>query len=447
VRRRIVLATVTVAVVGILVLGVPLVFVARRVVRDDELRRVDREAASVAFAIDDDLEHQRPIDRNLLNALAGSDRTIIVQPNGRPTVRGGEELTGRTLSGTVSVEQHGHVTVLVSAAATDRRAAEAVLVIAALSALGIIAAVGLALLVARRLSRPVGDLARASHRLGAGDFSVRAPRSGVPEVDEVADALDHSAARIDELVRAEREFTSNASHQLRTPLTALRLHLEELSTASDPDVRAEAAAALEHADRLGATISDLLAIARSHGSLPALPIDVSALVARRIGSWQANARRAYRIIEMHADERCIAPASEPALEQALDALLDNAIRHGGGTVRVTVRGHEHHVEVTVEDHGAGIPPSAVTSVFDRHVSLRGGTGVGLALARTLVEACGGRLELVRPQPATFRMILPTNAPAATPPATPPPTPSATTPRATPGLDTYPPDSVGQAPNR
>jgi signal transduction histidine kinase len=435
VRRRIVLATVTVAVVGILVLGVPLAFVARRVVRDDELRRVDREAASVAFAIDDDFEHQRPIDQNLLNALAGSDRTIIVQPSGQPEVRGGAHLTGRTLSGTVSVERHGHVTVVVPAAATDRRVAAAGIVIAGLSALGIVAAVGLALLVARRLSRPVADLARASHRLGAGDFSVRAPRSGVPELDEVADALDHSAARIDELVRAEREFTSNASHQLRTPLTALRLHLEELSAASDPEVRAEAVAALENADRLGATISDLLAIARSHGSLPAVPTDVSSLVARRVGSWQAVARRAQREIELRADEGCVVPASEPALEQALDALLDNALRHGDGLVRVTVRSHEHHVEVTVDDAGAGIPPGEVGSVFDRHVSLHGGTGVGLSLARTLVEASGGRLELVRPTPATFRILLPTATP--------------TTPRTipTPDLDAHPPDSVGQAPNR
>jgi signal transduction histidine kinase len=411
VRRRIVLATVTVAVVGILVLGIPLMFVARRVVRDDELRRVDREATSVAFAIDDDFEHQRPIDVNLLNALAGSDRTIIVQPKGGPEVRGGAHLTGRTLSGTVAVEDHGHVTVLVPAAATDRRADEAVIVIASLSVLGVVAAIGLALLVSRRLSQPVADLARASHRLGGGDFSVHAPRSGVPELDEVADALDHSAARIDELVRAEREFTTNASHQLRTPLTALRLHLEELSAASDPDVRAEAIAALEHADRLGATISDLLAIARAHGSLPALPIDVSALVTRRANSWEGTARRQHRTIEVHADGGCVVPASEPALEQALDALLDNAMRHGGGTTRVTVRRHEHHVEVTVDDDGAGIPPGSVSSVFDRHVSLHGGTGVGLALARTLVEASGGRLELVRPQPATFRILLPTQSPA------------------------------------
>jgi signal transduction histidine kinase len=100
--------------------------------------------------------------------------------------------------------------------------------------------------------------------------------------------------------------------------------------------------------------------------------------------------------------------SEPALEQTLDALIENALRHGEGTVHVTVRGHEHHVEVTVDDEGAGIPPSAVGSVFDRHVSLHGGTGVGLALARALIEASGGRLELVRAQPACFRVLLPTN---------------------------------------
>jgi signal transduction histidine kinase len=399
-------ATVTVAITGILVLGVPLAFLAGRTVRNDELRRLDREASSVAFAIDDDLEHHRVIDRGLLGALAGDDRQIVVrEPDGRQ-IRGGGTLSGRTLAATVPVERHGTVTVIVDAGETDRRVLTAVLVIAGLGLLGVAAAVALAMLVARRLQRPIADLARVSERLGAGDFSIRAPRSGVPELDAVADALDRSAARIDELVEAERDFTTNASHQLRTPLTALALRLEELATASDPDVRAEAEVALRQTDRLDTTINELLAVARGHAAAQRRRVDVVQLVEQRAPSWQATARRLRRAIVLHCDADCVVEASEPALAQAIDALVDNAFLHGAGRIEVDVRHRLDHVEVTVTDEGEGIPADAVTSVFERHVSLRGGTGVGLALARALVEASGGRLELVRARPACFQIVLP-----------------------------------------
>jgi signal transduction histidine kinase len=405
-RRRIAWATVTVAITGILVLGVPLVFVARQVVRNDELRRLDREASAIAFAIDDDFEHQRAIDHDLLTTLGGRERYILVREASGNVARGGPHIAGDTLSTTLPVERHGSVTVTISARDTNRRVVTAVFVIVGLSALGVIAAIGLAIVVARRLGRPVADLARVSARLGAGDFSARAPRSGVPELDLVADALDQSATRIDELVRTEREFATNASHQLRTPITALRLRLEELTTVSDPDIRREAEAALVQADRLGTTIEELLALARSHAGVARQPVDVAALVRERATSWQGNARRAHRTVEVDAGEACVVEASASALSQAIDALIENSLAHGRGVVRVAVRPHPQHVEITVEDEGAGIPPDAVASIFERHVSLRGGTGVGLALARSLVEASGGRLDLERPSPPRFRVLLP-----------------------------------------
>jgi signal transduction histidine kinase len=406
VRRRVVWATVTVAVAGILVLGVPLAFLAGRAVRNDALRRLDREASSVAFALDDDLEHHRVVDGALLDALAGDDRRIVVTEPGGRQVRGCGGLSGRTLAATVPVERHGTVTVSVDASETDRRVLSAVLVIGGLGVLGVVAAVGLAMLVARRLQRPVADLARVSERLGAGDFSVRAPRSGVPELDAVAEALDRSAARIDELVEAERDFTTNASHQLRTPLTALALRLEELASANDPDVRREAEAALRQTDRLNATINELLAVARGHGAAQRKPVDVARLVEQRAATWQATARRLHRTVDLQSDDRCVVEASEPALAQAVDALVDNALLHGAGRIEIEVRRRAHHVELTVTDEGEGVPAGAIASIFERHVSLRGGTGVGLALARALVEAVGGRLELVRPRPACFQIVLP-----------------------------------------
>jgi signal transduction histidine kinase len=409
VRRRLVWATVTVAVTGILVLGLPLAFLAGKVVRDDAVHRLDREASSVGFAIDDDLEHDRTLDQALLDRLAGTDRQIIVRETNGRIVTGGARIVGRHLVGTATVERHGVVTVSVPARDTERRELLAVLVVAGLALTGIAVAVGLAIVVARRLGRPVRELAHASGRLGAGDFSVRSPRSGIAELDAVATALDQSATRIDDLVRAEREMATNASHQLRTPLTALRLRLEELASVSDAAMRGEAEAALAQADRLAVTIDEMLALARAHAQADLSAVDISRLVSDRVDTWRVPARREQRSIELRADPGCEAIVSAPALVQAIDALIDNALRHGSGAVQIVVAQRARHVEVTIEDEGPGIPAAAAATVFERHVSLRGGTGVGLALARSLVESSGGRLELTDPARARFRMLLATSS--------------------------------------
>jgi signal transduction histidine kinase len=261
--------------------------------------------------------------------------------------------------------------------------------------------------LSKRLAAPLRNLATTSRRLGEGDLSARAEHFGIAEPDAVADALNDSAARIESLVGAEREFSANASHQLRTPLTALRMHLEELSTTADGGAaREEVDAALEQADRLGATITDLLALARRGRTGPRVDADAVELVRGRVEVWRRLFADAGRELTLDAGSDCAARVSPGALAQALDALLDNALHHGAGTSTVTARrGRDGHVRIQVRDEGPGIEPGTERSIFERHVSLRGGTGVGLALARTLVEADGGRLELVAAHPATFEILL------------------------------------------
>jgi signal transduction histidine kinase len=289
----------------------------------------------------------------------------------------------------------------------NERALGSVLLVAGLGALGIASAVVLAFVLSGRLAAPLRNLAATSRRLGDGDLSARAEHFGIAEPDAVADALNDSAARIESLVEAEREFSANASHQLRTPLTALRMHLEELGTQVEGQpAREEIDAALEQADRLGATITDLLALARRGRLGPAVDADAVALVRGRVNVWRTLFGEAEREVVLDADPECRARVSPGALAQALDALLDNALHHGAGTATVAVhRGPDGYVRVQVSDAGPGIHQGAERSIFERHVSLRGGTGVGLALARTLVEADGGRLELVASHPPTFEILL------------------------------------------
>src|SRR4029079_938475 len=105
----------------------------------------------------------------------------------------------------------------------------------------------------------------------------------------------------------------------------------------DPEVRREADAPLRHTDRLDATINELLAVARGHGAAQRKPVDVARLVEQRAATWNATARRMHRAVRLRCDERCVVEVSEPALAQAVDALVDNALLHGAGRIDVEVR--------------------------------------------------------------------------------------------------------------
>ena len=405
-RRRIILSTLAVAVAGILVLGIPLAVAARQVVRNDALRRLDRQADAIGFAIDDDIETGDPVAVTTLDRFTGGDRYVeVTDLLGRRAVAG-RPISGRSLTTAITLIDGVTVRLTEPVQATDRRVDRAVAAVAAFALAGVLAATFLALLVARRLTRPLEELAAVSRRLGAGDFSVRVTHHGLPETDAVADALNDSAARIEGLVEAERQFSANASHQLRTPLTALRLRLEELAAHDQPSVRGEAEAGLAQADRLGKTIDEILALARPRPAASCRPADLRALLDRTAAGWADAFQRAERRIVAVGGPPVWAVASPVALAQAVDALLDNALRHGAGTVTIDARARREHAELLVGDEGPGVGQGEEERIFDRHVSLRGGTGVGLALARTLVDAQGGRVDLVQPRPAVFRILLP-----------------------------------------
>jgi signal transduction histidine kinase len=406
VRRRIVLAMTFIAVVGVVVLGIPLAIVAARIAHTEAQRRVDQEATAVAFAVDDVLENDRNVSSARLDRLARDGYVVLTLAGGR-RVTGGDRPGGPTISASAPTGRGATVRLTVPSDDVDERALGSVLLVAGLGALGILSAVVLAFVISGRLAAPLRNLAATSRRLGDGDLSARAEHFGIAEPDAVADALNDSAARIESLVGAEREFSANASHQLRTPLTALRMHLEELATTVQGEpTREEVDAALEQADRLGATITDLLALARSGRAGPRVDTDTGALVRGRVEVWRTLFGDAGRSVALTAEPDCAARISPGALAQALDALLDNALHHGGGTATVAVRrGRDGHVRVQVADEGPGIEPGTERTIFERHVSLRGGTGVGLALARTLIEADGGRLELVAARPPVFEILL------------------------------------------
>lgn len=406
-RRRLLASTLAIAVAGLLVLGVPLAYAVDRLLRTEAVNRLERRAETIGLALTEDLEGgTRGVTRARLASLVPPGDRVVLRLRSGKVVTVGSPIDGVVLAGEVAGPDGSTVRLEESEAPVARHVDRVLLGLEGLGIASLAVAIGLTIVQARRLAAPLEQLEVAAERVGAGDFSAATPRSGVPEIDAIADALDRSTARIARLVRAEREFSANASHQLRSVVTGLVLRLDELASSPDPAVRAEAEAALEQAERLTTTLDELLRLARTGEAGEATTFDLTALVAGHVEGWERRMRAVGRSVALVAGAAVPVHAVSGATGQALDVLLSNAERHGRGTVTVAVAAGGEVGHVTVSDEGPGVSEAARTELFDRRSASEGGHGIGLALARTLVEADGGRVELVSARPASFRIVLP-----------------------------------------
>jgi signal transduction histidine kinase len=248
----------------------------------------------------------------------------------------------------------------------------------------------------------VADLTTAVTRLGDGDFVVDMPASGVDELDTAGAALTATAERLRQLMTRERTFSADVSHQLLTPLTGLRLTLENAASGTtEPDVVVDEA--LASVDRLEATITDLLELARAER--PAVePIGLAPIIAAVAASWNGELADQGRPLRVDVEPNLpSAPISASAVRHILDVLLANARDHGAGTVTIRALRTPGGAVVEVSDEGDGV------SGDPEHVFVRGagsGHGIGLALARSLADAEGARLTLAAPGPGPrFRLLV------------------------------------------
>jgi signal transduction histidine kinase len=267
------------------------------------------------------------------------------------------------------------------------------------------AAVGIGTMQAKVLRAPLAGLQRRAESLGSGQKREPVRTSGIVEVDRVAELLERSADRIDRLIAAERQFASDASHQLRTPLTALSMRLEEIMQAEDQQtVREEAGSALAQVERLATVVEHLLDGVRDN-NLRAGPVPLDDIVLQQVVEWEPAFAARQRIVKATGTRGLVALATPNGLSQVLATLLENSLIHGAGTVTVSTRSTGISLVVEVSDEGPGVPPELGARIFERSVSGRRGTGLGLAVARELAEADGGRLELVQQKPAMFALFL------------------------------------------
>jgi len=408
VRERLVATLVGMTIAMLALYGIPRAYMLADLVTDYESRKLERSADLIAPLVVEREKNGSPVDEDYLASLLSVEETLVYEPADGPTVVAGpapdpaeDVVEERELDG------GGTLTLSRSRELIDERISDALtpLIIIGLSLTLIAAAFGFGL--ARRLSRPFKELAESADRLGLGHFDVDPPHYAIPEAEAIGQALRSSSDRLGELVRREREFASNASHQLRTPITALRLELEDLSLwpQTPREVSDELNRYLPELDRLSSAIDELLGLARGNRLGDAVELDLRDLVEDVVERWRPfveESGHALRQVDSGAVPARVVPG--PVL-QVLDVLVENAASHGTGAIEVEAQDAGTHVRILVRDEGRR---TFGNDVFQRGTSQKenGEGGLGLTIARDLAATMGGYLTITDDERTTFELLLP-----------------------------------------
>lgn len=294
-------------------------------------------------------------------------------------------------------------------APADERVVKVAAILLGYAVLGALTGVVLARPLLTRVLAPVDELVGRAHRLSEGQARIPPLDSGVDELDRVGLSISRTAQQVARSLAAERDFSSDASHQLRTPLTALVMRLDEIAETDDLTVvRQETTVAIAQVERLTKVVDELLMRSRRTAERAPIPaVSVDSVIAALQREWQPAFEAARRSVQVSGERGLWVYAAPVALSQILSTLLENSLTHARGTVQVNARRSGPSVVIEVTDQGDGVPPTIAPHVFERAVSVGTGrsSGLGLALARDLAEANGGRLDLIAPVPATFALFL------------------------------------------
>ncbi len=461
-QRRLLLSYLTITLLVLLLLEIPLGVSYAHAERRRITTGVQHDALALAFQAEDKLE------TNNLAALRGladegrrriGGRVVIVDRNGvaiadsdpppgvapdrsfanRSEIRAalaGHEVTGsrhsNTLRGnflyvaepiTIAVDGAGGSTTVVGGVVRvtyplsfiDERIRDNWMLLGAIGAAVLVIVFVVSLSMARSVTRPVRELETAADRLGRGDLATRAPVPAHPEELRVlAESFNRTASRLEQLVESQQAFVADASHQLRTPLAALRLRLENAQQEAGANSLAadDLDGALSEVARLSRMVDGLLELARAERQPPApAEVDVGEVVRQRDASWSAFAAERDVRIAVTIEGRCVATATPGRLEQVLDNVLNNALEVAPADTEVSVsaRQESEWVVVEVADAGPGLSEAAMARAFDRFWresnSRNGGSGLGLAIVQQLVRSDAGTVSLSRSDAGGLRVTV------------------------------------------
>lgn len=425
-RQRVLVSIMAVTVFAVVAFTLPLGIAVQRLYRSETVTALQRDAARAAAVVPDSIPGSLvsvPSRSSSFRSLgvydtagrrvagSGPGRSALAASGARAQVRDAVEGAYLAVIAPIPSDQKAVGTVRAAvpySTVTDRvRKTWAAMCLLAFLAVGVAAV--LARRQAVRLARPLERITLAARALGDGDFTVRAERFGVREADTASQALEDTATQLGQLLQRERAFSSDVSHQLRTPLTALTVGLESALSRPGADLRAALGDALSRSEHLRTTIEDLLSLVRRPG-YAAAPIDLGVLMedvrARWHGPLAAHGRQLVSRTEPDVPRGLATPA---AVRQIIDVLVGNALCHGDGTVTIDVHDVGTGVAIEVADEGTGLasePDDLLAGSADR----ADGHGRGLPLARALADASGGRLVVRRAAPEPiFSLLLPAAA--------------------------------------
>ena len=435
--RRLLISYLALAIVVLALLEIPLGISYARNERHDLSTNVERDAVALASLAEDALE-QRASAPPAVARLARryqrdtGGRVVVVDAQGRALVDSesqgvGADFSSRpeiaaALDGTVATGTrhsntlgtdllyvavpaasggivHGAVRITYPTSEVDERVRRYWLVLAAIAAVVLAVAVALAGGFARWIVRPLSRVEEAAGEVAAGNLNVRVPATGPPELRRLAGSFNEMVVQLGSLLHSQEQFVADASHQLRTPLTALRLRLENLARDGDGRREGEFEGALEELERLSALVDGLLTLARADraASTPA-ELDVASGLGERVDAWSALAEEQQVRLVARVEGRLHALATPGRLEQVLDNLLANALEvaPAGSDIELTAARSGPWVEIRIRDRGPGMSSEEIAHAFDRF--WRGGAdeagfGLGLAIVQRLVHADGGEIEL------------------------------------------------------
>lgn len=413
-RDRLVAALVGMTIGMILLYAVPRAYVIADLVGDQEQGKVEHSADLIAVIVAEREKNDEPVGESLLTSLMASDAGIRYVDADGAVVQAGTPYADGDLVAERAVPGGGRITYTRSGDLVSERVAEALwpLLTMGLGLIAVSAVVGW--LLARNLARPFGQLAKAADRLGRGRFDLDLPVYAMPEAQRIGSALTRAATQLDDLLTREREFAANASHQLRTPITALRLTLEDLSLwpETPKEVSDELTGTLEELDRLSNAITELLSLSRGRRVGQAVDVEMEGLVVEVARRWGPRLQSKGRELVHDSRGEVVAHAAVGPVQQVLDVLLDNSCKYGEGTVTVAAVDRDDYVALVVSDEG----PLAITNeVFHRGISQPGSAtgahseashGLGLAIAAQLAVSMGGDLVLADRPTTTFVLVLP-----------------------------------------
>jgi signal transduction histidine kinase len=447
VTRRLVLSYLAVTIVVLALFEIPLAVFFQQREQDRLSIDAERDATVLATIYEDALEKGTapdPVPAQEYFVESGV-RTVVVDVDGISVIDTGndtardfstrpeiaEALTGQRTTGTRYSETlgtellyvavpvasggvvHGALRLTIDTHEVTERVYAFWVGLAVIGVIILVVMAGIGTLIARSVTRPVRRLRADAERFAHGDLTPReVTEPAPPELAALETTMHEMARRLDDLIERQRAFVADASHQLRTPLTALRLRLENLeSETSNASLAVELGAAIDETTRLGALVDDLLQLARSETTPEIVAVDLVETLRDRVDTWTATADQHDVTIELDTpDVAAYGAAVSGGVEQVLDNLFDNAIRAAPpfSSINVALAAGQDRHRITISDQGLGIDDvdkeSALTRFWRADTSMPG-TGLGLAICEAVVRLGGGGMSLDDNTPTGLRVTV------------------------------------------